>query len=1322
VQLGRDVSASVDGRILVDVLSGAVWVKGQPALDHESGPTLGYQLAVYDQQGTGTAALSATATLTITVTDVNERPDNPIVQSESLFSERFAGEPTQSGGSIARFHLADPDGAAYVPSLVITGGNGNGWFTVVGNELRFATVDFSAEWFRTTAGAYGQDGMFSRDTDGDGLLEIRVATVTLEARDAAGLRSQPISYDVLIEDRLQAPVFSASSYTFTPAENRPQWTQIGAVSVTDDGPWTELRHVFSGGVYAYEAAVGRHMSTSHDGRFAIDLFDGTVWTKAPNALDHEGFPVLNYEVIVRDRGGVGPHSRSSTVSLTINAANVNEHPGQPVLQSQTLFSETFAGEASHAGGSIARFLLHDPDGAAYVPSLVIAAGNDHGWFTVSGNELKFANANFSAEWFRTTMGAYGQDGSFSRDTDGDGLKEIRVATLTLAARDAGGLQSGAIAFEVLIEDRLQAPVFGASSFLLTPLENRPQWTYLGQVLAQDDGPASELRHVFVNGSLAYEAAVGRWMSTTSDGRFAIDLFDGTVWTKAANALNHEGFPSLNYQVEVRDRNGEGAQTLSATVALTINAQNVNETPDAPAVASQTLHSETFAGETPHSGQVIASFHLADPDGAAYVPSLVITGGNGQGWFTVSGNQLKFAPGVSFSADWFRSTMGAYGQDHAFNYDTDGDGLKEIRVATLTLAARDSGGLQSGAITYDVLIEDRLQAPVFSASSYVFTPQENRPQWTYLGQVLAQDDGPANELRHLFANGSVAYEGAVGRWMSTSADGRFAIDLFDGTVWTKSAAALDYETAPSLTYQVIVRDKHGDGAQMRSSTVAVTINAQDVNEGLPPIVFDLASQGLDKAFGPAVVSFDFDGTGPVERVHWLNAGFGFLALDRNGDGRINNGLEISFTQDKPGARTDLEGLAAYDGNGDGKLTAADLKFGAFLVWQDANSDGISQASELKTLTQAGIASISLTPNPTGATLEGTDGNVILNTAGFTRADGTSGIIGDVVLRQTGAEAVAAATPAFQDRSFDRSSKRYALVADGGMLSIIPVKARGTLDPRAGEVGPATILTFRNRTLGMLAPVVLDLDGDGVELKSIGKAKARIDMNGDGIADDTGWVGRNDGMLVIDRDNDGRISGPAELSFLGDKPGAKGDLDALSALDSNRDGKIDAADKRFGELRIWVDRDGDGITDAGELGTLADHNIASIGLASAAGRAEGRVGDNMVLSTGTFTPDGRLDGDTGRCRSRLPPGADRRSGCVHRGGRAAARGPSLRHGQPAARRRRSVRGGAAAGGLSRSSEQRRPRARGPGRHRRLAPGCAHHADDPAYGCVRPAARRG
>jgi hypothetical protein len=119
----------------------------------------------------------------------------------------------------------------------------------------------------------------------------------------------------------------------------------------------------------------------------------------------------------------------------------------------------------------------------------------------------------------------------------------------------------------------------------------------------------------------------------------------------------------------------------------------------------------------------------------------------------------------------------------------------------------------------------------------------------------------------------------------------------------------------------------------------------------------------------------------------------LALDRNANGVVDAIDEISFVGDKAGARTDLEGLAAFDSNGDGKLTGEDARFVEFKLWFD-NGDGQTDAGELLSLAEANISEINLVGVATGQSASTSNGgNVVFNTSSFTRSDGASGTVLD-----------------------------------------------------------------------------------------------------------------------------------------------------------------------------------------------------------------------------------------------------------------------------------------------------------------------------------------
>jgi len=98
--------------------------------------------------------------------------------------------------------------------------------------------------------------------------------------------------------------------------------------------------------------------------------------------------------------------------------------------------------------------------------------------------------------------------------------------------------------------------------------------------------------------------------------------------------------------------------------------------------------------------------------------------------------------------------------------------------------------------------------------------------------------------------------------------------------------------------------------------------------------------------------------------------------------------------------------------------------------------------------------------------------------------------------------------------------------------------------------------------------------------------------------TGWVAPSDGLLARDINQDGQITSGAELfgeaTRLRDGSKAKDGFEALRDVDGNQDGRLDENDWIWGQLLIWRDLDSDGMSDDGELQTLAQAGVASISL--------------------------------------------------------------------------------------------------------------------------------
>ncbi len=147
---------------------------------------------------------------------------------------------------------------------------------------------------------------------------------------------------------------------------------------------------------------------------------------------------------------------------------------------------------------------------------------------------------------------------------------------------------------------------------------------------------------------------------------------------------------------------------------------------------------------------------------------------------------------------------------------------------------------------------------------------------------------------------------------------------------------------------------------------------------------------------------------------------------------------------------------------------------------------------------------------------------------------------------------------------------------------------------------------------ITPLVLDLDGDGIEL--VGQSHGiAFDMNNDGILDSTTWVAADDGMLAIDLNNDGIINNQSEL--FGNNASANDGFANLAGYDVNNDGVIDQQDDVFSQLLVWQDLNQDGISQADEMHSLNDLGIASISLASTQGGEQ--VADGQVYLNGSFT---------------------------------------------------------------------------------------------------------
>jgi len=146
-----------------------------------------------------------------------------------------------------------------------------------------------------------------------------------------------------------------------------------------------------------------------------------------------------------------------------------------------------------------------------------------------------------------------------------------------------------------------------------------------------------------------------------------------------------------------------------------------------------------------------------------------------------------------------------------------------------------------------------------------------------------------------------------------------------------------------------------------------------------------------------------------------------------------------------------------------------------------------------------------------------------------------------------------------------------------------------------------------------PLVLDLGGNGYDLTTEANSQVWFDYNHNGFAQHTGWVRGSDGFLVRDLNGNGRIDDISEM--FGDA--THGGFDVLAGFDANNDGIINASDAVYATLQVWQDLNGNGVTNTGELKSLADLGIVSISLATTTPPAGTEIGGDQIAQQGSFT---------------------------------------------------------------------------------------------------------
>lgn len=217
----------------------------------------------------------------------------------------------------------------------------------------------------------------------------------------------------------------------------------------------------------------------------------------------------------------------------------------------------------------------------------------------------------------------------------------------------------------------------------------------------------------------------------------------------------------------------------------------------------------------------------------------------------------------------------------------------------------------------------------------------------------------------------------------------------GTVWTKTVVTSSFyleQENTAYTANGIVRTADG-----RELNFGVTLEMSRAfcqkYESLSQnsyVVTDPLVINLDTNIGTVTDQkflFDLDSDGEEEQISFAGEGSGFLALDKNGDGKINNGNELFGTRSGDGFRD----LAEYDKDGNGWIDEADDVFKDLKVWTK-DADGNDMLIDLK---KAGVGAIYLGHASTQFSLNELETNktngIVRSTGIYLKENGEAGTI-------------------------------------------------------------------------------------------------------------------------------------------------------------------------------------------------------------------------------------------------------------------------------------------------------------------------------------------
>jgi Ca2+-binding RTX toxin-like protein len=527
------------------------------------------------------------------------------------------------------------------------------------------------------------------------------------------------------------------------------------------------------------------------------------------------------------------------------------------------------------------------------------------------------------------------------------------ATFT-ATGPAVAVRAGVTDFRVRLGTLDDTTVEPTETFRINASTNGTTVTGIGTITDNDVAPAPELRVISVGNSRAVEGQseifdVTLSGAATSATRVRLDVFNDNAQLGVDYSNNFEvsfdngvTFAATGPEVTVRP----GATGFR--VRLSTTDDNVFE-PNETFRLNATINNSTAFG----TGTIVDN----DPIRSRIVGTQSLREGE-RGNYTIRLEQ---------ATDTDRFFTVQINDGSARRFDGDGSGQDIISGGAFD---DERGRVFEGRVPNDNINSNNNRAAV--------GPGDATRDYTVLDAQGNRNNGNTIVVR-VAAGQTVSDQFLVQSWRE-----RVTVDRdYRGPRFTGTAI----ENTENLSLKII----DGAGTTVTQDTVNVSIADASEVTFVSPIAIDLNGDGIQTLSIDQGVKFDLLNTGEKVSTGWLSGQDGFLAVDANGNGQIDNRNELFGG----GVGEGFAELATFDSDGNGLVNSSDSLFGSLSIWQDANENGVTDQGELQSLASYGVAA--LNTSYSNAFTTDAQGNVLGETSSAITTSGKSLDLVDVYFK-------------------------------------------------------------------------------------------------------------------------------------------------------------------------------------------------------------------------------------------------------------------------------------------------------------------------------------